>query len=127
MTSPSRIPRRPSRWRSDLTFWLCVFLASVALISLAVGKGAELVAVGRWMRGVCGEWAQPGWKNDPRCDGSLLRIKRPAYAIAKWSGAGLLLSCAWLVVRRKQARAQRPPRTSSQIGDDRDKPDLDDS
>ena len=97
-------------WRSDPAVWLCVALASVVLIGLAVGIGADVTALGRWMGGICGEWAPPSAKNDPRCDGrSLLSWRVAGYSTAKWSGGGLCLAGVWLMVRKKRAgRAARP-------------------
>lgn len=109
MDFPSRArPSDSSTWHSQPAGRLCLVLASFVLIALAVGKGAEVVALGRWMGRVCGEWAPPGWRNDPRCDGSVLVLKRRAYTVAKWSGGGLSLAFGWLIVSRKRARATRP-------------------
>lgn len=74
--------RKP--WRSEPAAWLCLVFAGVVVISLAVGIGADLALLTRLNRRVCGEWAPPGWKNDPRCDGSLYPLKRRAYTTAKW-------------------------------------------
>jgi hypothetical protein len=100
MGSPLRAKPAHSRaWRSEPAAWLCLILASVVLISLAVGIGAEVVALGRWMSATCGEWAPPSSKNDPRCDGSLYYVSIAGFRTAKWSAGGLCLASVWLIVR----------------------------
>ena len=90
-------------WRSDPAVWLCLALASVVLIGLAVGIWAEVTALGRWMGGICGEWGPPSAKNDPRCDGSLYSVWVAGFKTAKWSAGGLGLACVWLIVRKTRA------------------------
>ncbi|MGE5785209.1 MAG: hypothetical protein ACM3ZE_11495 [Myxococcales bacterium] len=97
----------PSPLRKEPAFWVCVVLVSAALMSVTVGVGARVTYLGQWMGGICGEWAPPGWRNDPRCDGSLKTLEQRAYTTAKWCGGALPFACAWLVVRRKQRRPRR--------------------
>lgn len=108
MDSASKLRLSGSRvWRIQPAVCLCILLLCVVLTSLAVGMGARVTYVGRWMSGVCGEWAPPGWRNDPRCDGSLYPLERCAYRTAKWSGGGLAAGCVWLIVRRARHRAEK--------------------
>lgn len=94
--------RRPLR--SEPAAWFCLALAGVLFLSIAVGIGAHVTLLGRWMGGMCGDWAPPGWKSDPRCDGSLYKVEDRAFAIAWFAGGGLCLACAWLVVCRRRAQ-----------------------
>jgi hypothetical protein len=85
---------------------LCLVLTAALLLAVAVGFGAEMMALGRWFGGVCGDWAPPGWRNDPRCDGSLFDLQKGAYSTARVIGGALGLASVWLIariVRRKRA------------------------
>src|SRR5688572_24211881 len=100
MDSHSQATPKPSwTWRSEPGCSVSLVLLGVVLISLAAGSAAKLVVLGRWASGICGDWAPPGWKNDPRCDGSLLRWSDVGYLTAKWSAGALCLAIVWLLVR----------------------------
>jgi hypothetical protein len=85
--------------------WLCLVLASIVLVSLVVGGWARLAPVALWMGGVCGEWAPPSSRHDPRCLENLLPREGRAFATAKWSAGGLLIASLWLLDRRRKVRS----------------------
>ena len=98
-------PRR--RWRAGPAATICTIFAASFIASLFAGACADTVLVGRWMAGTCGEWAPPGWKNDPRCDGSLYPLEVRAFTIAKWSAGGLCLASAWWTFRNRRMLWQK--------------------
>ena len=100
---PETKPTHSWVWRSEPAVWFCVALASAVLVGLHVGVWADITVLGRWMGGICGEWAPPSAKNDPRCDGSLYWVSIAGYETAKWSAGGLCLAGVWLIVRKKRA------------------------
>jgi hypothetical protein len=89
--------------------WFAVLLGVSFCTSLMIGLWAHYLPVARWAGGTCGEWAPPGWKDDPRCKQNLLPWKEGGYAVAKWSGAAFLVVLGWLAVRtvRREDEALR--------------------
>jgi hypothetical protein len=82
---------------SSLAGRICLAIAGVLLICIAIGVGAQVTLLGRWMAGACGEWAPPGWQKDARCDGSLFLVGDRAYAAARYVAGALFVTCAWFL------------------------------
>jgi len=94
-------------WRGGTEATVCVVLATVFAISLSVRIYADITMLGRWMGAICGEWAPPSSKYDPRCDDTLFKLKWRAVEVARWSGSGLCLASTWWTFRNRRVLWQK--------------------